>query len=141
MTFKEPSKEEITRLLQQHEIMPTQQRVEIAQMLLAQPQHVSADQVLQLVGEKGNTTVCKATVYNTLGLFADKGLIRELIIDSSKVFYDSNTSGHHHFFNADTGKLSDIAESGLSISQPPDLPEGTVMERIDIVVRVRNRSE
>jgi len=141
MMSKEPSKEDIAQLLQQHEIMPTQQRVQIAQLFLGKPQHVSADQILALVSEKGSTTVCKATVYNTLGLFADKGLIRELIVDSSKVFYDSNTSGHHHFFNADTGKLSDIAPNELSISQLPELPEGTVMEGIDIVVRVRNRSD
>jgi len=117
-------------------VTPTQQRVEIAQILFARPQHLSADQVMAIVNAEG-PVVSKATVYNTLGLFARKGLVREVIVDPSKVFYDSNTSSHHHFFNVDTGTLMDIDAGEVELNEMPDLPSGTVAEGVDIVIRVR----
>ena len=127
----------IVQLLNEHGISPTQQRVEIAQALLAKPQHLSADQVLNIVNRDRNIA-SKATVYNTLGLFAQKGLIREVIIDLTKVFYDSNTENHYHFYNVDTGELQDLNPSELDISHLPVPPEGTVRDGIDVIVRVRN---
>ncbi len=124
-------------LLLEHDITPTQQRIEIANILFARPQHVSAEQVLsQLNSEQQKAS--KATIYNTLGLFARKGLIREIIVDPTKVFYDSNTSDHHHFFNVDTGMLSDIEDGQMVVTNLPTPPEGTVGECIDIIYRIRN---
>ncbi|NOZ37988.1 MAG: transcriptional repressor [Gammaproteobacteria bacterium] len=124
-------------LLLEYSITPTQQRVEIANILFARPQHVSAEQVLsQLNSEQQKAS--KATIYNTLGLFARKGLIREIIVDPTKVFYDSNTSDHHHYYNVDTGMLSDIEDGHMLVTNLPALPEGTVAERVDIIYRVRN---
>ncbi|MDH5436943.1 MAG: transcriptional repressor [Gammaproteobacteria bacterium] len=131
--------EQVAGLLKMHDIMPTQQRLKIANILCAAPCHMSADQVLNSVNAESNKKVCKATVYNTLGLFADKGLIREVIVDNSKLFYDSNTSTHHHFYNVDTGELMDIREDELSVSGLPTLPEGTVSDGMEVVVRIRNR--
>jgi len=126
-----------TELLLEYGITPTQQRIEIANILFARPQHVSAEQVLaQLNCEQQKAS--KATMYNTLGLFARKGLIREIIVDPTKVFYDSNTSDHHHFYNVDTGALSDIDDGHMLVSNLPAAPEGTVAERVDIIYRVRN---
>ena len=82
--------------------------------------------------------VSKATVYNTLGLFARKGLVRELVVDPSKVYYDPTTSPHHHFYNVDTGELMDMKDSELSLGELPALPEGTVTEAVDVVIRLRN---
>ena len=82
--------------------------------------------------------VSKATVYNTLGLFASKGLLSEVIVDPTKVFYDSNTSDHHHFYAMDSGELMDIEGDSLRLENMPVLPEGTEAEGIDIVIRVRN---
>lgn len=90
------SRSEVIDLMRVKGVNPTQQRVEIAQVLFAEPQHVSADQVLSLVNRQ-RSIVSKATVYNTLGLFARKGLVREVIVDPTKVFYDPTTSPHHHF--------------------------------------------
>ncbi len=126
----------VGELLAQHDIAPTQQRRQIAQILFAQPQHLSADQVLERVNQKG-TVASKATVYNTLGLFARKGLIREVIVDPSKVFYDSNTSPHHHFYNIDTGLLQDIENQELNLHGLPTLPAGVELDSIDIIVRIR----
>lgn len=131
------SKTEIIGLLEQHDIIPTQQRVEIAQVLFARPQHLAAEQVLAQVNQTASVA-SKATVYNTLGLFASKGLIREVLVDPTRIFYDPNTSPHHHFYNVDTGSLVDIESEQVSIASVPDAPEGTVTEGVDIIVRIRS---
>lgn len=125
--------------LQAHGIYPTQQRIEVAEIMLSRDQHLSADQVMQMVN-RGPVSVSKATIYNTLGLFANKGLLREVIVDPSRVFYDSNTSHHHHFFNVDSGSLSDIQADQLPIGGLPSLPEGTEVDGVDVIVRIRNQS-
>lgn len=131
------SKTQMIERLKRAGVTPTQQRLEIAQILFAKPQHLSADQVLNIVNQAG-PLVSKATIYNTLGLFAQKGLVKEVIVDPSKVFYDSNTAEHHHFFAVDSGELIDIEGSDLRLENMPALPEGTEAEGIDIVIRVRN---
>ena len=126
----------IAELLQAKSIQPTQQRLEIAQILFARPQHMCAEDVLAAVKHAGST-VSKATVYNTLGLFADKGLVREVIVDPTRVFYDSNTGPHHHFYNVDTGELTDIGEHQVAIADLPDLPPGTEADGVEVIIRVR----
>ncbi len=130
----------ITRALQRHDIQPTQQRIEIAQILFARPQHMSADQVLAAVNREA-VVASKATVYNTLGLFASKGLVREVIVDPNRVFYDSNTRQHHHFYNVDTGTLTDIEATEVAISGMPELPAGTLAEGVDVIIRVRQEDD
>jgi Fur family iron response transcriptional regulator len=134
-----PKSEVISRLRERH-ISPTQQRVEIAQILLSKHQHLSAAQVLEMVNREKNK-VSKATVYNTLGLFARKGLVRELIVDPTKVFYDSNTDEHHHFYNVDTGELIDINRNEISVGELPHLPEGTARDGMDVIVRIRQTAQ
>jgi len=128
---------DIIQRLNLHGISPTHQRVEIAQVLFSKPQHVSAEQVLTLVN-KNHTISSKATVYNTLGLFARKGLIQEVIIDPAKIFYDTNTTEHYHFYNEDSGTLKDIDINDLDISKLPDPPEGTKNKKVDVIIRVKN---
>lgn len=137
--MKTPGPEQIVERLQAHGIYPTQQRIEVAEIMLSRDQHLSADQVMQMVN-RGPVSVSKATIYNTLGLFANKGLLREVIVDPSRVFYDSNTSHHHHFFNVDSGTLSDIQADQLPIGELPSLPEGTEVDGVDVIVRIRNQS-
>jgi len=127
---------DIGEQLREAGITPTQQRVQIAEILFAQPQHLSADQILAVVNSNG-PIASKATIYNTLGLFARKGLVREVIVDPSKVFYDSNTSEHHHFYNLDSGQLTDIDAGEVMISSLPDLPANTQAAGVDIIFRIR----
>jgi len=129
-------KDAVIKKLKARNITPTQQRVEIAQILFEKPQHLSAEQVLAKVN--GSANVSKATVYNTLGLFASKLLIKEVIVDPSKVFYDSNVNKHHHFYNIDTGMLTDIEASDVGLQSVPDLPMGTEAADVDVIIRVRN---
>lgn len=131
------AEQDIAQLLRKQGINPTQQRVEIAQIMLARPQHLSADQILGMVNRE-HATVSKATVYNTLRLFVQHGLVHEVIVDPSKVFYDSNTGAHHHIYNVDTGMLMDIEADQLNLPAMPPLPEGTVAEGVDVIIRVRN---
>ena len=108
-------------------------------MLLERCEHLSADRILALVNAR-HAEVSKATVYNALRLFLEKGLIRELIVDPAKVFYDPNTSPHHHFYDVVTGELTDIPAETVRIEGLPPLPPGTVAEGIDVVVRTRPRN-
>ena len=132
---------EVEKLLVKHKISPTRQRRQIARIMFAKPQHLSAEQILESVNrEGGGKIVSKATVYNTLGLFVGKGLIREVIVNSNKVFYDSNTKAHHHFYNVDTGMLQDVDVEHLSLQSLPVPPSGTKLEGVDIIIRVRTSS-
>ena len=130
-------KDAISDHLLGHGISPTAQRMAIARILLARRQHLSADQVLAQLVTNG-VSVSKATIYNTLGLFAERLLVRQVIVDASKVFYDSNVSPHHHFYNVDDGELTDVDISELRIDDLPPAPAGTIAEMIDIVIRIRN---
>ena len=122
-------------VLREHGITPTAQRIEIAAVLLARPQHLCADDLQQMLARNG-TPVSKATVYNTLGLFARKGLVRELFVDSGKVLYDSNTARHDHIYDVDTGTLTDIEPGTIAVGALPALPAGTRLEGVDVVIRV-----
>ena len=129
-------REDAANLLCEHGITPTAQRIDIAAVLLARPQHMCADRLQQMLAGHG-TPVSKATVYNTLGLFARRGLVRELVVDSDRVLYDSNVTNHGHVYDVDTGALTDIEPGAIEVNALPPLPPGTVLEGIDIVVRVR----
>jgi len=123
-------------MLRVHGITPTHQRIEIALVLFEKRWHPSAEQILAAVNVRYAES-SKATVYNTLKLFLDKGLVRELIVDPSKVFYDSNTSVHHHFYDMSSGEITDIPAEGVRIDGLPALPPGMVTAGVDIIVRTR----
>ena len=128
--------DEIAALLRARDINPTSQRVEIALLLFTRCEHLSAEEVFVLVNGDA-ARVSKATVYNTLGLFAERGLVREVVADPTRVFYDPNTAPHHHFYDTSTGKLMDIPVEEVQIRTLPELPEGMRMEGVDVIVRVR----
>lgn len=123
-----------------HGVTPTSQRLEIAEVLFHKPQHLSAEQILATVN-RNESRVSKATVYNTLRLFSEKGLVKEVIVDPARVFYDPTTGSHHHFYNADTGELADIAPEQVSFARLPELPPGTQQDGIEVIVRVRSSSK
>jgi len=120
-------------------VKPTRQRLEIARVLFASADHLSADRILALVNDKRPAT-SKATVYNTLKLFLARGLIRAVIVNPSKVFYDSNIAPHHHFYDVHAGKLIDIAADNVAVTGLPPLPAGSVAEGVDIVIRIRREA-
>ena len=130
-------RENLAGTLRRHGINPTHQRIEIAHALFSRCEHLSADRLMAIVNGRHPET-SRATVYNTLNLFVEKRLIREVIVDPGKVFYDPNPSHHHHFYNIDTGELTDIDAADVAVAGLPLLPEGVTQEGIDIVVRIRS---
>ena len=131
------TRDNLAAVLRGRGINPTHQRIEIAYAVFSRGGHLSADQVLALVNDRASET-SKATVYNTLNLFLAKKLVREVIVDPSKVFYDPNTEPHHHFYNVDTGELTDIDARDIRVSGLPPLPRGMATEGVDIIVRIRS---
>ena len=130
------SRAEVSALLEEHGILATQQRVDIAHVLFQRAQHLAAEQVLaRVTADYGH--VSKATVYNTLGLFVRKGLLREVLIEPGRTFYDSNTRDHHHVYNVESGELEDIPASSVAIQADPAIVDGGEVEGMDLVIRVR----
>jgi Fur family iron response transcriptional regulator len=126
------------RKLAEMGIRPTVPRVRIATLLLAAPQHLSAEQIIAALAASGRR-VSKATVYNTLKIFASSGLIRQLTIDDSRAWYDSNTGAHYHFHDSESGALIDVPVPEVEFSRLPATPDGMEVESIDLVIRLRKK--
>ncbi|MDH3338986.1 MAG: transcriptional repressor [Gammaproteobacteria bacterium] len=132
------TRSELNFLFDKHGILPTPQRVKIASILFERPQHLSADHIIEQLKVSGSG-VSKATVYNTLNLFSERGLVKEVMVDPVRKFYDSTTHPHHHFYNVDSGELSDIPDEQVSFQNLPELPEGTERESVEVLIKVRDR--
>ena len=131
------TREEIVERLVRNDVLPTTQRMILAEIVFAKPQHLSADQILAAVRASG-ARVSKATVYNTLNLFCERGLLRTVDVDPTRQFYDSTSEPHHHFFNVDTGELSDIPAGAVELKVDAELPPGTYQDGVDVVIRIRD---
>jgi Fur family iron response transcriptional regulator len=128
-------KHDVIKLLQSQQINPTRQRVDIGQLFFGRPRHLCAEQVMVALGEQGRAS--KATVYNTLNLFSQRGLVREVCVDAGKVYFDSNTQWHHHIYNVDTGELWDVDGGAHADDEPPYLPHGTTPVGVEVIYRVK----
>ncbi len=131
------SRSDILDLFEKYGILPTPQRIEVAEILLDKPQHLSAEQILDRLQEAGSG-VSKATVYNTLNLFGKCGIVKECCVDPVRKFYDSATHPHHHFYNVDTGEMRDIPDGQVRFAELPELPKGTESERVEVLIRIRD---
>jgi Fur family iron response transcriptional regulator len=125
-------------LLEKQGIQPTAQRLLIAELLFARDQHLTAEQVMHALAGAG-TRVSKATVYNTLNLFAAKGLLKPLQVDPERGLFDSNAEPHHHIHVEDTGELIDVPPGAVEFARLPALPPGTESAGVDVVIRVRRQ--
>jgi Fur family iron response transcriptional regulator len=130
-------RESIAKLLEAHGLLVTAQRLEIAELVLAKPQHLSAEQIIAGMRARGSR-VSKATVYNTMNLFSQRGLVRTVEVDPERQYYDSTSEPHHHFYNVDTGELTDIPADHVRLALETELPDGTVQDGVEIVIRVRS---
>ena len=130
-------REAISKLLTRHGLQVTSQRLDIAEYVLGRAQHVSADQILAAMRQRGSR-VSKATVYNTMNLFSARGLVSTVDVDSDRQYYDSTTEPHHHFYNVDTGELTDIPADQVKLALSTALPQGTEQDGVEIVIRVRS---
>lgn len=123
-------------ILERHGVRPTSQRLRIAELLLARPRHVTAEQIQETLRQSPGR-VSKATVYNTLKLFVDHGLLRQIHVDPERCVYDSLVVPHHHFQDLDTGEMIDIEPDALRLESMPPLPPGTEVAGVEVVIRLR----
>jgi Fur family iron response transcriptional regulator len=119
-------------------IRVTDQRLQIASILLSATQHLTAEQIADAL-RRGGARVSKATVYNTLNLFAARGLIRQLSVDGTCAWFDSNVEPHYHFHDEHSGALSDVSVNEVQFSRLPPTPPGMEVAGIDLVIRLRRR--
>jgi Fur family transcriptional regulator, iron response regulator len=120
-------------------LRPTAQRLALARLLFGLGhRHVSAEQ-LHAEARKAKVPVSLATVYNTLNQLKSVGLLRELAIEGDRSYYDTNTDSHCHFFDEERGELFDIDATNLKVSGLPDLPQDRILDRIDVVVRLKKK--
>jgi Fur family iron response transcriptional regulator len=126
-----------TARLRQCGLRPTRQRVELAGLLLGDcDRHVTAESLHDEVTSAG-IKVSLATVYNTLHQFTGAGLLRQVIVDASRSYFDTNTGDHQHFFLENEGLLIDIPGESIAVAGVPAPPAGLTVDRVDVVVRVR----
>jgi Fur family iron response transcriptional regulator len=118
-------------------LRPTRQRMALAKLLFARGhRHVSAEQLFN-EAKAQRVDVSLATVYNALHDFTAKDLLREISIDSSSSYFDTNTGNHHHFYFERSGRLEDIADDQVQIAALPEPPGGAEVSRVDVIIRVK----
>ena len=127
------------RILEEHGIQASAQRVAVASYVLHTTEHPSADKVWATVQETF-PMISRATVYNTLHLFVEKGLLRELHLAPDSVLFDPNVDRHHHFIDDDTGRIYDIPWNQLEVSHAKPLP-GFEVADYQVVMRGRRRPQ
>ncbi|WP_281984710.1 Fur family transcriptional regulator Irr [Thalassorhabdomicrobium marinisediminis] len=119
-------------------LRPTRQRVALAGLLVGdgKDRHVTAESLFD-AATRADAKVSLATVYNTLRAFCDAGLLREITVDGSKSYFDTNMTDHPHFYWEDDQRLSDAPADQLELARVPDAPEGTEVASVDVVIRLR----
>jgi Fur family iron response transcriptional regulator len=134
-----PHTRDVPHLLRQAGLRPTRQRLALGGLLFAgEDRHVTAEQLhAEVVGLGEHVSL--ATVYNTLHQFKRAGLVRELAIEGSRAYFDTNTSNHNHFLLEDEGRLMDIDGDAITVSGLPQPPEGMKITHIDVVVRLAKK--
>ena len=119
-------------------LRPTRQRLALAKLLFeGKDRHVTAEQ-LHSEAHAANIRVSLATVYNTLHQFTEAALLREVVVEPGRSYFDTNTAEHHHFFHEDDSELTDIPVTSLSVANLPETPEGTEVKRVDVIIRLRS---
>jgi Fur family iron response transcriptional regulator len=118
-------------------LRPTRQRVALGWLLFAKgDRHVTAERLYE-EATLSRVPVSLATVYNTLHQFTQAGLLREIAVDGAKTYFDTNLSTHHHFLVEETNALFDIPGAQVEVGRLPEPPPGMVIDRVDVVVRLR----
>lgn len=129
----------VRSILRSFGLRPTRQRVALAGILFAHGnRHVSAERLHEEAMAE-HVPVSLATVYNTLHQFTEAGLLREVVVDGSRTYFDTNTSDHQHFFIEDENRVLDIMGDHVAVDRLPAIPEGMEVARVDIIVRLRRK--
>jgi len=119
-------------------VTPTKQRVDLAQLIFAKKQHFTASDLISLA-DKNGLNISMATIYNTLSLLEDKGMLKTINIDNELKFYDTNLENHHHLYNTTMSTLTDIAHDRVTFSELPELPKTLEIESTELLIKVKNK--
>ena len=131
---------DVKSMLRDVGLRPTRQRMALGWILFGKgDRHVTAE-ILYEEAVKAKVPVSLATVYNTLHQFTDVGLLRQVAVDGSKTYFDTNVSQHHHFFIEGENDLLDIPDADVVVGRTPIPPEGYEIARVDVVVRLRRKA-
>lgn len=129
---------QVVERLKQAGLRPTRQRMALAKLLCDEGDcHFTAEQ-LHGKAEAAGIRVSLATIYNTLHQFTRAGILREIVVSPGSSYFDTNVTDHHHFYHEDRAELSDICGDEVVISAIPTPPEGTAVDRVDVIIRVRH---
>jgi len=135
------SREMAISVLDRAGLRSTRQRLLLAQVLFERgDRHVTAEQ-LHGEAEAEGATISLATVYNTLHQFRSAGLLREVVVEAGRAYFDTNVTDHHHLYIESTGDLSDVPGDLVAQDALPVIPHGFTIERIDVVIRLRSDTE
>jgi Fur family iron response transcriptional regulator len=130
---------DVKAMLREVGLRPTRQRMALGWILFAKgDRHLTAEMLYE-EATRAKVPVSLATVYNTLHQFTDVGLLRQVAVDGSKTYFDTNVSDHHHFFVEGENELVDIPSNDVVVGNTPAAPEGYEIARIDVVVRLRRK--
>jgi Fur family iron response transcriptional regulator len=130
---------DLEQKLREAGLRPTRQRLSLARLLFSRgDRHVSAEQ-LHAEAQVARVSVSLATVYNTLNQFKSAGLLREIAIEGERSYFDTNTSNHFHFFDGGRQELMDFEAEGVHVTGMPALPKGKAIDRIDVIVRLKDK--
>jgi Fur family iron response transcriptional regulator len=130
---------DVKAMLREVGLRPTRQRMALGWILFAKgDRHITAEMLYE-EANKAKVPVSLATVYNTLHQFTDVGLLRQVAVDGSKTYFDTNVTEHHHFFVEGENDLLDIPHTDVVVGKTPSPPEGYEVARIDVVVRLRKK--
>ena len=128
---------QVISLLHDAGLRPTRQRMALARLLFdSGDRHITAEE-LHLEAKHAGISVSLATIYNTLNQFTASGLLREVVVEPGRAYFDTNTAPHHHMYFEESGLIRDISEDEVAIERLPPLPRGSTLSRVDVVVRVR----
>ncbi len=131
---------DVPALLRDAGLRPTRQRVALARLLFTEgDRHVTAER-LHEEAIAFKVPVSLATVYNTLHQFTEARLLREVAVEGAKTYFDTNTSNHYHFFCERSGQLLDIETDAIQIEGLPEAPDGMAISRVDVLVRIVEKS-
>ncbi|MGB8843524.1 MAG: iron response transcriptional regulator IrrA [Aliidongia sp.] len=126
----------VPTLLKRAGLRPTQQRLALASLLFhGRDRHVTAEQ-LHGEAQAEAIKVSLATIYNTLHQFTEAGLLREVVVEPGRSYFDTNTTDHHHFYCDDDGHLEDIPGDRVNLISMPSPPEGMTINRVEVIIRI-----
>ena len=124
-------------ILKKLKLRPTLQRIAITETLLKKKEvHVTAYSLEKLM-VKNKTFISRATIYNNLNELSNRGFLKKVIVKNDKMWFDTNLTKHHHFYDEEEDKLVDIQEKEINFSKFPKAPQGKNIKSVDIIINIK----